>query len=60
MANKKPKATKNKAKDVETKPKRKDLAAKLGENMLMRARLAEQLRQIDAQNNQIAQQMETL
>lgn len=57
---KKLKASENKAKDIETKPKRKELAAELGENILVRAKLAEQVRQIDARNSQIAQQMEAL
>lgn len=49
-----------KAKDTETKGRRKDLAAKLGENMLIRVKLAAQLDQLDARNSQIAQEMERL
>ena len=61
---KKPKATENKAKDVETKGiikgNRKDLAAELGELTIVRSNLVAQTRQIDARMNQIAEQMENL
>jgi len=56
----KPKASENKAKDVETKSRRKELAAELGELILRRVKLVGQIKQIDARNDEIAKQMELL
>ncbi|GAH36453.1 unnamed protein product [marine sediment metagenome] len=61
---KKPKATKNKANDVETKKanreKRKTLAAQLGELTIVRAKIADQLNQVTTKCNQLATQMEAI
>jgi len=61
---KKPKSTKNKANDVETKKvnkeKRKTLAAELGELTIVRAKLATQLNQISTRCNQLATQIEAI
>ena len=61
---KKPKATENTAKDVETakvnKAKRKELAAELGELTLLKAKLVGQVNQITERQRQLAEEMEQL
>jgi hypothetical protein len=54
------KATENKAKDVETKNKRKDLAAQLGEAVIRREKLTQQLNQESELCNRLATEMEKL
>lgn len=62
--NEKPKASVNKAKDVETKKvnkkKRETLAVEFYELSIHRAKLIEQLNRTNARCNQIATQMEAL
>lgn len=57
---KKPKATENTAKDVETKAKRKELAAELGELTLLKTKLIGQVNQITERQQQLAEEMERL
>lgn len=61
---KKPKATQNRAENVETEKvnaeKRRNLAAQLGEITLVRNKLVGQIRTLDARYNQIAAQIENL
>lgn len=57
---KKLKATEDKATDVDTKKKRKELAAELGELTFKRAKVLEQLNGINKRCNQIATEMEGL
>ncbi len=57
---KKLKASENTAKDIETPPNRKDLAAELGEITLQRAKLAAALNQLDLKCRQIAVEIEGL
>lgn len=56
----KPKASENKAKDVETKNKRKDLAAQLGEAVIRREKLAQRLNQEAELCNRLATEIEEL
>jgi len=55
---KKPKATENKAKNVETKSKRKDLCARLGEAVIRREKLTRQLNQESELCNHLATEIE--
>lgn len=61
---KRPKATENKAEDVETakinKEKRKTLAAELGELTLLKTKLVGQVNQITERQRQLAEEMEQL
>ena len=56
----KPEASENKAKDTETKGRRKDLAAELGELTIIISRLTEKLRTAQQRGGQIAAEMERL
>lgn len=56
----KPKASENKAKDTETKQKRKELAAELGELTFERAKLTECLNENAKRSNEVATEMEKL
>ncbi len=57
---KKPKASENKAKDVETKNKRKDLCAQLGEAVIRREKLTMRLNQESELCNRLATEIEGL
>lgn len=54
------KTSENNAKDVETKQRRKELAAELGELTLKRAKLVQVLNEISSRCNGIATAMEKL
>lgn len=60
MAEEKPKATENLAKDVEIKGRRKELAAKLGELTIEISKLTQELRAKQQKGSQIATEMEAL
>ena len=55
-----PKATKNKAENVEIKERRKKLATELGELTFERAKLTERMNEIAKRSNEIATEMERL
>lgn len=60
MAKEKPKASENLAKDIETKGRRKELAAELGELTIEISKLTQELRAKQQRGGQIATEMESL
>lgn len=56
----KPKATENKAKDVETKNIRRDLEAQLGRAVMKQSKMTEELNKQSALCNRLATEIENL